>query len=217
MFPLRDLNPRRHFPWVTWLLVLANLGVFLWELSLGAHVEGFVATFGLVPERIGAGGLPAVSSLEQVVLPWFTHMFLHGGWMHLLGNLWFLHIFGDNVEDRLGPLRFLVLYLSAGLLAALTQVAMSPGEAAPLVGASGAISGVLAAYVLYFPTARILTLFFIILVPIPAFLFIGVWFLLQVGNGTGYLGGDLGQSIAWWAHIGGFVAGLVLGLLLNRK
>lgn len=216
-FPLWDINKARRFPWLTWLLILANIGVFIHEVRLGEEIQGFVASFGLVPGEVGRGITLDRHLPRTQLLPWFSHMFLHGGLAHLAGNLWFLHIFGDNVEDRVGPFRYLVLYLGAGLVAALTQVVSSPDAMIPMVGASGAISGVLGAYVLYYPMARIKTLMIILPVSIPAFLFILPWFALQVAHGYGWLGDPASQSIAWWAHIGGFVGGAVLAMLLKSN
>ncbi len=217
MIPLRDLNPTRSTPWLTWLLVLGNIAVFVYEVSLGDAVAGFVRQYGLVASDMTSQIAKSGFSPERNLLPWVTHMFVHGGWLHLIGNVWFLHLFGDNIEDRLGRGRFLVLYFGGGLLAALTQVVVSPASVTPMVGASGAISAILAAYLLYFPKAPILTLFFIFFIPLPAFLFIGVWFAMQLIYGQGALESGLQDSVAWWAHIGGFVGGLVLAILLKKR
>jgi membrane associated rhomboid family serine protease len=155
-------------------------------------------------------------------LPLFTSMFMHGGWLHLIGNMLFLYVFGDNIEDRLGHLRYLLFYLLAGLGAAFTQIFINPVSQIPMVGASGAIAGVLGAYILLFPTARILTLipifFFIQLVELPAYLFLGIWFIMQLVSGMLSLGiGADAGGVAWWAHIGGFATGAVLLVFLKSR
>ena len=156
------------------------------------------------------------------ILPLFSSMFLHGGWMHLIGNMLFLYIFGDNVEDRFGHLKYLVFYFIAGITAAATQIYMFPNSEVPMVGASGAIAGVLGAYVFMFPTAKVLTLlpifFFFQLIELPAFLFLGIWFIMQILSGMFALGiGADAGGVAWWAHIGGFVAGIVLFPFLRKR
>ena len=224
MIPLKDLNRTRTFPAVTLLLIAVNAGVFVYQLSLGSGpvLTGFFHQFGLVPRALLSLGHWQEAGILPGLAPLFTSMFLHGGWMHFLGNMLYLWVFGDNVEDWLGWLRFLLFYLVCGLLASLLQIAVHPGSPIPMIGASGAISGVLAAYLVLFPRARVLTfvpiLFFFYLVRLPALIFLGLWFLLQFFNGAVSLtAGDLSMGgTAWWAHIGGFVAGLVL-ILKARK
>ncbi len=219
MIPIRDNIRSRGTPWATYLLVLGNVAAFVYELRLGDGLEDFVFQYGLVPWRLTKGiEITGFRPMEHVV-PWFSSMFLHGGWLHI-GNMWFLWIFGDNVEDRLGPGKFLLFYLAGGLAAAMAQLGADPLSQIPMVGASGAISAVLAAYVLLYPTARIVTLvpLFILFffAEIPAFVFIGVWFLVQYFNGAAALtGAGGGAGVAWWAHIGGFVAGIPLILVLK--
>lgn len=208
MIPIRDLNPTRSTPWVTWLIMLACALVFLWQSLLpDAASRDFVFTYGLVPQRV-----TLVSDFGAWV-SFFTSMFMHGGWLHILGNLWFLHIFGDNVEDNFGPARFAVFYLLCGVAAAMAQVAIGPYSVVPMVGASGAISGVLAAYLVLFPKARVVTLLpifiFFQFIEIPAVFFIALWIIVQVFSGVISLGAASG-GVAHWAHIGGFIAGLVL-------
>lgn len=206
------------------LLITVNAAVFVYQLSLGSGpvLTGFFYQFGLVPRALFSFGYWQEAGILLGLAPLFTSMFLHGGWMHFLGNMLYLWVFGDNVEDWLGSLRFLLFYLVCGLLAALLQIAVHPGSPIPMIGASGAISGVLAAYLVLFPRARVLTfvpiLFFFYLVRLPAMIFLGLWFLLQFFNGAVSLtAGDLSMGgTAWWAHIGGFVAGLVL-ILKRRK
>jgi membrane associated rhomboid family serine protease len=193
-------------------LIWLNIVVFLYELSLGPQLEPFLRRFGVVPEAMLHGGSP----LGWV--PLFTSMFLHGGWGHILGNLWFLWIFGDNVEDRMGPKRYLVFYLVCGLVANLVHILINPSSTVPTIGASGAISGVLGAYFVLFPYARVMAFiplwfFFFDIVEVPAFFFLGLWFLMQFYSGLIMLPlSRLLQTggVAWWAHIGGFAAGVVL-------
>lgn len=224
MIPLKDINRTRTFPAITLFLIAVNAAVFVYQLSLGSGpvLTGFFYQFGLVPRALLSIGYWQEAGILPGLAPLFTSMFLHGGWMHFLGNMLYLWVFGDNVEDWLGWLRFLLFYLVCGLLAALLQMAVHPGSPIPMIGASGAISGVLAAYLVLFPGARVLTfvpiLFFFYLVRLPALIFLGLWFLLQFFNGAVSLtAGDLSMGgTAWWAHIGGFVAGLVL-ILKARK
>jgi hypothetical protein len=224
MIPLKDINRTRTFPAVTLLLIAGNAAVFIYQLSLGSGpvLTAFFYQFGLVPRALLSFGYWQEGGILMGLAPLFTSMFLHGGWMHFLGNMLYLWVFGDNVEDWLGSMRFLLFYLVCGLLAALLQIAVHPGSAIPMIGASGAISGVLAAYLVLFPGARVLTfvpiLFFFYLVRLPALIFLGLWFLLQFFNGAVSLtSGDLSMGgTAWWAHIGGFVAGLVL-ILRHRR
>ncbi len=207
---------------MTWLIIALNAWVFYKELGLGdgPALEEFFFTWGLVPARFTAGlqeGLP----LSDLLVPWFSSMFLHGGWMHLIGNLWFLWIFGDNVEDRLGRPRFLLFYLLGGLAAAFAQWVVDPQSAVPMVGASGAISAVLAGYLVLYPKARIVTLVplfvFVHFTELPAWIFLGLWFVFQGLSGVGDLASGAGGGVAWWAHVGGFVAGVPLVYLLRKK
>jgi membrane associated rhomboid family serine protease len=199
---------------VTYALIAANVAVYLHQESLGSGFERFIETYGLVPRRFVIGWWSDST-------PIFTSMFLHGGWLHLLGNMLYLHIFGDNVEDRLGHARFLLLYVLAGVTAGLAQVSIHPESALPIVGASGAIAGVTGAYFLFYPRARVVTLvpifLFIQVVEIPAFFFLLFWFAFQLLAGVGNVQRATGGGIAFWAHIGGFVAGMVLGPMLARR
>ncbi|HEU4537115.1 MAG TPA: rhomboid family intramembrane serine protease, partial [Polyangiaceae bacterium] len=209
MFPLRDRLPSRTTPFVTWLLIAANVFAFLYELAmLEAVGDGFLLAWGFVPRLFAHD--PAGQAITV-----FSAMFLHGGWLHLGGNMLFLWIFGDNVEDRLGHFRYLTFYLLAGMAAAAAQFFIDPGSRLPMVGASGAIAGVLGAYVLLYPRARVLVafpiFFFIQFFELPAWVVIGEWFVLQLFNGALSLGPRAaGGGVAFFAHIGGFVAGLVL-------
>ncbi|HEY4690479.1 MAG TPA: rhomboid family intramembrane serine protease [Anaerolineae bacterium] len=208
MIPLRDLNPTRRVPLVTVLLIGINVLVFLyeWSLSEGA-LNQFVFQFGMIPANI-------TSNLDQYGYTIFSSMFLHGDWLHIGSNLLYLWIFGNNVEDRLGPLRFILFYFITGVLAAGAQIAIGPDSTVPNIGASGAIAGVLGAYLVLFPNARVQTLifwlYFIRIIEVSAVWLLGWWFLLQVLYGLGSLGLEQTGGIAFFAHIGGFVAGWLL-------
>ena len=211
MIPLRDVIPSRTTPFVTFTLIALNALVFLLELSLGDSVEEFILYWGLVP---------AAFSWITVV----TSMFLHGGILHFGGNMLYLWIFGDNVEDRMGHGRFLTFYLLCGAAAALAQTAMNPDSVVPMVGASGAIAGVMGAYFVLYPRSRIVTLIPIIVffqvIEIPAIFFLGIWFLMQFVSGLGSIAsavsGEPAGGVAFWAHVAGFVAG-VSGVVVFRR
>ena len=215
MIPLRDANPSRGVPIVTLALIALNCLVFFYELALPpAGLEQLVFTFGMVPAKLMAFPTDPGVSFGDATLPFLTSMFLHGGWLHLIGNMWFLWIFGDNVEDYLGHVRFLLFYLLCGLAASVAHLAFNLNSTIPTLGASGAIAGVLGAYLLLFPGARILTLvpvFFVWLMELPAYVILIYWFALQLLQGTATLAESApGGGVAWWAHVGGFVAGLIL-------
>jgi len=209
MFPLRDNIPSLTAPTLNYLLILMNVLVFLLELSMGRELNEFMRVFGFVPRyfflHLGHG------HPIGAILPVFTSMFLHGGWLHLIGNMWTLYIFGDNVEDTLGHGKYLVLYLASGAAAVFAHLLSTPGSMMPMVGASGAIAGVMGAYFCLFPHARILTLiplFFFVIIEMPAYFFLGIWFLLQFFSGTfSILGARADVGVAFWAHVGGFVFG----------
>jgi membrane associated rhomboid family serine protease len=222
MIPVRNAVATRYPPVVTWTLIAVNCAVFLFQIGLSPlEQEWFVLRFALVPARYFA---PSVFGDELTVgdfLPFITMMFLHGGWLHLIFNMWTLWLFGGTVEDRLGSGRFLAFYLACGLLAALAHILFSPMSVVPTLGASGAIAGVLGGYVRMFPMARIVLLIPIVFVPfffeVPAILYIGFWFMVQVMQGmTDLMSPSTGGGVAWWAHIGGFLAGLILGPLLQQ-
>jgi membrane associated rhomboid family serine protease len=225
VIPLYDRNPTRRFPIVTVSLIAACFVVFLYELSLtmggggDAALEGFFGTWGAVPSKITAS-IDSGRYVSQATLGIVTSIFLHGGWLHILGNMLYLWIFGNNVEDRLGRVGFLLFYLVGGIVAALTQVAIDPQSTQPLVGASGAIAAALGAYIVLFPGARILSLvflgFFYQLLNVPALVILGFWFVLQLISGFGSLGGDAASGgVAFFAHIGGFAFGMVVGVLIR--
>jgi membrane associated rhomboid family serine protease len=224
MFPLRDSVPVHRWPVVTWLLIGMNVWAFLNELLLGPELEAFVRTWGFIPARYFA--LAALNPEDWVgrYLPILTSMFLHGGWLHLLGNMLFLWIFGDNVEERLGHLRYLGFYLMTGVAAALVHAHLAPDSTIPTVGASGAISGVLGAYAVLFPRARVYTLvpfvfLFVGIVEVPAAVYLGLWFAMQLLNGAVSLAipVEVSGGVAWWAHIAGFVTGAALVSLLRVR
>jgi membrane associated rhomboid family serine protease len=220
MIPLRDVNPSRTVPVVTYLLIGLNAAAFLFELSLGEDLPRLVGELGVVPARVGAA-LGSPGSDPGAFTAFITSMFLHGGWLHLIGNMVFLHVFGDNIEDRFGHGRFVLFYLVAGAAAAAAQVLAEPSSEVPMVGASGAIAGVLGAYVILYPRARVLTLVpifvFFQLIELPAVVFLGLWFLMQVGSGLLSLGvGADAGGVAWWAHVGGFVAGALMLPAMKR-
>ncbi|MBZ5728459.1 MAG: rhomboid family intramembrane serine protease [Acidobacteriia bacterium] len=211
MFPLRDTQPSNSRPVVTVLLIVVNILVFLFEFSLGDYERNaFIATYGLVPDRLHLASV-------------FTHMFLHGGWLHVLGNMWFLWIFGDNVEDILGHGKYLAFYLLCGVAAAVTQIFFSFDSRVPMVGASGAIAGVMGAYLIKFPRARIVTLafifFFVTTFDIPAWVMLIYWFAIQLFSGVGSIGYSQANQggTAFFAHVGGFVAGIVLISLMATR
>ena len=218
MIPLKDLTPRRSFPVITLLLIVVNFLIFFYQLSLPPKAgEALVMTNGLVPVRIQYALIGAHHvTFAQALVPLFTCMFLHGGWMHIIGNMWFLWIFGGNVEDRFGAFPYLLFYIVCGLGSGISQVMFSWGSKIPSIGASGAISGVLGAYIVFFPGSRILTLvpLFIIffLARIPAVIFIGLWFIVQFLSGLGSLNAVSTGGVAWWAHVGGFAIGAVIAL-----
>ena len=221
MIPLRDRNPSGTFPLVTLAIIAANTVVFIHELMLGPGLPAFIGRYALIPAQLKVGFLYGASDLGTAVAPLFMCMFLHGGWLHLIGNMWFLWIFGDNVEDALGSFRYLLFYVACGVGAAAVHYLTAPNSPVPTLGASGAIAGVLGAYMVLFPGARIVTLvpifFFLQLIELPAAVVLGLWLLLQVLSGSMALGSMVGGGIAWWAHIGGFLAGAGLILLIRPR
>ena len=218
MIPLRDTTRSSTYPVVNTLIIAANVFVFLVQLMQGPRQEQFILTYGLVPARYSVPEVGAYFTSFQQVLALLSFMFLHGGFWHLLGNMWSLYIFGDNVEDRLGPLRYLLFYLLCGWASGLFHLFLNWQSPVPTIGASGAIAGVMGAYLILFPRSNILTLIPIFFIPyfieIPAFFFLGIWFLLQFLGAAG--SGAQGGGIAWWAHVGGFLAGILMVKILQR-
>ena len=215
MIPLRDENPSGSVPVVTRGLIAINCAAFLYELTLGRELRTFVFEWGVVPLRLTLALRFGEEPLPAPALTLLTSMFLHGGWLHLIGNMWYLWIFGDNVEDQFGALPFLLFYVAAGVAASALHVFSDLGSRLPTLGASGAIAGVLGAYAVMFPRARVYTLVplfpFFQIIPLPAFLMLGVWFVFQFVAGA-ISAGQAGASggVAWWAHIGGFLFGVIV-------
>lgn len=207
MIPLKDDIPSLKRPVFVYLLLFANILIFLYEISLGIYLKEFFLEYGIIPVNIIQG---------EKIHTLFTGMFLHGNFVHILGNMLYLWVFGDNVEDILGHFWFLIMYLLSGLSGSFLHIFRNPYSTTPMIGASGAISGVLGAYLVLFPTARILTLipigFFLRIALVPAFLFLGLWILLQ------FLYSSMGvPGVAWSAHIGGFFVGLIIGLFFRKR
>jgi membrane associated rhomboid family serine protease len=208
--PLKDLNPRRTSPVVNTLLILTNVIVFLYQLTLTPHQsEAFALANATIPNHIRLA-LNGHGSLEAALIPIFTSMFLHSGFMHIAGNMLFLWIFGDNVEDYFGHVPYLLFYLVCGVGSGFTHILFNYHSSLPALGASGAISGVMGAYIVLFPRARVLTLVFIFFIPIPAFIILGYWFLLQFLAGVSTVGAAATGGVAWWAHVGGFLLGMLI-------
>jgi len=222
MIPFRDNIPSRSFPIITVLLIAANIVAFLYEVALGRYLEPFLRQYGVVPAAVLAwpqSDLP----VSVVAVPFITSMFLHGGWLHLIGNMWYLWIFGDNVEDRLGHFTYLVFYLVCGIGAGIVHTILNYYTSVPSIGASGAIAGVLGAYFLSYPRARVLTLIpifiFVQVIEIPALIVLGFWFVMQFLSGAASLSAANANAggVAWWAHVGGFVIGMILVGLFPRR
>jgi membrane associated rhomboid family serine protease len=227
VIPLRDANPTRRTPWVTLVLIALNVAAFFfWEPITGSSREQALFFFchGAIPEEmVDLQPIPEVAAAcggKNVLVSLFTSMFLHGGILHLAGNMLYLWVFGNNIEDRMGWPVFLLFYLAAGLAAAYAEALAHSSSVTPLVGASGAIAGTLGAYIVIFPHARVMALipiFFIFqLTELSAWIVLGFWFVLQAISGVGSLGGDVG-GVAWWAHIGGFAFGALIALLFYRR
>lgn len=215
MFPLYDENPSKTFPFITISIIIVNIGIFIKELSLGSNLHQFIQQYALIPSNIAHG-------YGYITL--ITSMFIHGGFLHVLGNMLYLWIFGNNIEDTLGHFKFVLFYILSGLGGALGQIIVSPNSQIPIIGASGAVAGILAAYLIMFPTARIATLvpifLFLQVIRLPAIIVIGFWIVIQFLNGIAVINGqtaNTGGGIAWFAHIGGFLAGTILILILPKK
>jgi rhomboid family protein len=221
MIPLRDRNPSGIFPAVTLLVILINVFVFLYEVQLGPAVGAFLKRYALIPAEVTASLSYGTANFTDTVSPFLTSMFLHGGWLHLIANMWFLWIFGDNIEDTLGSFRYILFYLLCGLAAAATHFLVQPGSTLPVLGASGAIAGVLGAYAVLFPGARVVTLvpifFFLQIIELPALVVLGLWFVLQILSGSLEAASPMRGGTAWWAHIGGFLAGIILIFVMRPR
>ena len=218
MLPLADHNPRRITPVVNYLLVAANVVMFLWEVSLGPYLERALFGVAFIPARFWYAPLNPLN-----IMTMFVSMFLHGGWLHLGGNMLYLWIFGDNIEDRLGHGNYLIFYLASGVAATLAHAVANPDSRMPSIGASGAIAGVLGAYLVLFPRQRVTTLIpifvFITVREIPAVVLLGFWFVLQLFIGVASVGANVGETggVAYFAHVGGFVTGMVLVILMGGR
>ena len=217
MIPLSDDVPQKSFPIITATLIVVNSAIFLWEVMLGPAANRLILAYGAVPARIVANWTDPL-----VLMTLFTSMYLHGGWTHLIGNMLYLWIFGDNVEDRMGPVWFFLFYTICGVAAGLLQIAAASRVRVPSIGASGAIAGVLGAYLLLYPRSRVKTLvpliFVFTTVQLPAIVVLGGWFLIQFFNGLASLSVVMQTGgVAWWAHVGGFVMGMVLMPVFRQK
>jgi len=221
MLPLRDTIPSKHFPKASLLIILINIFVFLFEISLPKEqLMHFLNLYGMVPSHLIAQ--PKFdSSLFFQFIPLISSQFLHGGWLHIIMNMWVLWIFTDNVEEVVGSGRFILFYLACGVVACLIQALVFPESNIPTIGASGAISGVMGAYLRLFPRSKIVTLipifFYPLLVQISAIFFLIYWFLLQLLSGSLSVSGESVGGVAWWAHVGGFVTGFLLSFLVKRR
>ena len=218
MIPLRDTVQSKNYPVVNNAIIVINVLIYLIELSRGDGLNQFIFNYGLVPARYSLPEIGVYFSPVQQVFALFSFMFVHGGFWHLLGNMWSLYIFGDNVEDRLGHFRYLVFYILCGLLSGLFHLLINWTSQVPTIGASGAIAGIMGAYLILYPGSKILTLIPIIIIPyfveIPALFFLGIWFLLQFLSAA--MSSAESGGIAWWAHVAGFVAGILLVKLILR-
>jgi membrane associated rhomboid family serine protease len=214
MIPFRDTIPCRHTPWLTWSLIVLNFAVFLlgWFLPEKTLTHLFYL-YGLVPARYGYPEWAQAALPAHDYTPFVTSMFLHGGWLHIVLNMWMLWIFGDNVEDRMGAVRFLTFYLLCGVVAGILQVYANPESTVPAIGASGGLAGIMGAFFFMYPYARIVIwVFFLpLFIQVPAIAFLGAWVIFQLYKATsGLAGGEVYADVAWWGHLGGFIAGMIL-------
>jgi membrane associated rhomboid family serine protease len=211
MLPVKETAPRRRFPFFTLLLIIVNVWVYVYQVTNYEHMAPFMARYAFTPAK--------AFSFPYGIMTWFTSMFLHAGILHLAANMYFLWLFGDNVESKLGHWRYLFFYILCGLCATATHLYFNQGLYVPSVGASGAISGILGAYFIFFPGATVfVSLLIFFKIPLPAFLFLGIWFAGQFFSGLDTIGGAAAASnIAFWAHVGGFVSGMVLVFFFKRR
>ncbi len=223
MFPLKDDIPARRLPIVTMLIIALNCVVFVIELMAGRRVENIFLMYGITPARYTITDISDLFTLHEQAMPFLFSMFIHGGWMHLISNMWTLWVFGDNVEDKLGSFRFLIFYIIGGVAAAIMHILTNADSPIPTIGASGAVAAVMGAYFRFFPSAKVMTMippFFLgPFFKIPAILFLGWWFILQFFNGTLTLAENtkIAAGVAWWAHIGGFLFGVFLSTIIIPK
>ncbi len=221
MIPIRDRNPSNTFPYVTVGIIVVNVFMFLVELSLETKLDDFLINYGVVPRKIVDHVLMHDSLSLTSFFPLFSSLFLHGGFVHLIGNMWYLWVFGDNIEDELGHFKYLCFYVLCGIIASLVHVCLNSNSEIPCIGASGAIAGVLGAYTIRFPYARVVTilplLFIWQILELPAIVVLGFWFIIQFFNGAASIAASASAGgVAWWAHIGGFISGLCIFYLLVR-
>ncbi len=221
MIPIRDRNPSGTFPYVTIGIIAINISIFLYELSLGPDLSMFIEQYGIVPVKIKHYyQAPSLTSID-ILFPFISSTFLHAGFVHLIGNLWFLWIFGDNIEDKLGHFNYFGFYIFCGIIASSVHVFFNSQSEVPCIGASGAIAAVLGAYMVTFPSARVVTVipifFFLQIIELPALVVLGFWFLIQFFNGAISITASAsgGGGVAWWAHIGGFASGIVLFYIIR--
>jgi len=218
LFPLSDSIKALRKPYINTFFIIFNIIIFFYQISLGSEMRYFIFEYGLIPLKVFAPF--DIVPFSEKIYPFFTSMFLHGGWFHLISNMYFLFIFGDNVEDDLGHIKYFFIYIIFGLAAAVTQVVMFSNSEIPTIGASGAVAGVMGYYFIRYPHATVKTLvifiFFITIVDIPAIIFLGIWFFIQFISGSTQAAVASGGGIAWWAHIGGFFAGILI-CIINRN
>lgn len=223
MIPLRDTIPSRRFPLITVLIIIANVTIFLFQMSLGKSANDFVLIFGMIPKRFFYLSDQGLMHIFDRIYPFVTSIFLHGSFMHLIGNMWFLWIFGDNVEDRFGRRNYFLFYVFVGIVAGLAHAYTNPGSTIPTVGASGAIAGIMGAYMIFYPKSTVLTIIplflFFPIVEISAVFFLGIWFLFQFFSGAMDLFNTSHEccGVAWWAHIGGFVIGIAISMFMRLR
>ncbi len=220
MIPIRDRNPSGTFPYVTIGIIIINIFIFLYELSLGSDLGSFLHQYGVVPVKVTHYFQTPDLTLIDTFFPLLSSTFLHAGFIHLIGNMWFLWIFGDNIEDRLGHIKYLAFYILCGAIASSAHIFFNSQSQIPCIGASGAIAAVLGAYMVTFPRARVTTIvpifFFIQIIELPAVIVLGFWILIQFFSGTVSLtASPPGGGVAWWAHIGGFVSGIILSYTIR--
>jgi membrane associated rhomboid family serine protease len=219
MFPLKDSIKSETFPFVNYLLILINIYVFFYQKKLGIYENMFILDYGLISQKFFAPW--SIVTFKEKFIPLITYMFLHGGFFHLFSNMYFLFIFGDNIEDRLGHFKYILIYILFGVISGLTQLTIFSDSPYPLIGASGAVAGVMGAYFIFYPHSKIKTLIFIIIFitlwDIPAIYFLGFWFLLQFISGNFQISGVNGGGTAWWAHIGGFLFGIFYAIIVLLK
>ena len=217
MIPIRDKNPSGTFPYVTIGIIVVNVSVFIYEISLGPELSIFLKQYGVIPLKVKLYSQASDLSIINTFFPFISSTFLHGGFIHLIGNMWFLWIFGDNIEDKLGHFKYLIFYVVCGITASSVHVLFNSQSNMPCIGASGAIAGVLGAYMVTFPHARVTTivpLFIFLQIELPAMVVLGFWFVIQFFNGAASINKS-GGVVAWWAHIGGFASGIIIFYIIR--